>query len=61
MLLAPRPGETKDWPKLFELTLRAASQSKIPNRPGRSYPRKALAKRNKSNSGSRPAKKNAVK
>lgn len=61
MLLTPRPGESKDWPKLFELALRAASQSKIPHRPNRSYPRIALPKRNKSTSGNRPAKKNAVK
>jgi hypothetical protein len=34
----------EEWEKQFELVLRGAAQRKIPNRPGRSYPRKILAR-----------------
>jgi hypothetical protein len=34
----------EEWEKQFEWVLRGAAQRKIPNRPGRSYPRKTLAR-----------------
>lgn len=57
-LLAPQQWSAQKWRSQFELALRVASQHKLPHRPGRSYPRQALAKRNKSTSGQRtPTKK----
>jgi hypothetical protein len=54
ILLSPQHWTTDQWRQQFELAIRSASQHKLPNRPGRSYPRLALAKRNKSTSGKRP-------
>jgi hypothetical protein len=61
ILLSPPRWTAAEWRQHFELALRAASQRKIPHRPGRSYPRQALAKRNKSTSGQTPATKKGVK
>jgi hypothetical protein len=54
LLLAPHTWTAAEWRRRFELTLRVAGQHKLPNRPGRSYPRRAHTKRNKSTSGHRP-------
>ena len=61
ILLSPQQWTAAEWRQKFELALRAASQRKLPHRPGRSYPRQAHVKRNKSTSGSRPAEKKGVK
>jgi hypothetical protein len=54
ILMAPNQWSATEWQRQFELTLRIASQHKLPNRPGRSYPRQTHTKRNKSTSGKRP-------
>lgn len=54
ILLAPNHWSAAEWQQRFELALRIASQHKLPHRPGRNYPRRALTKRNKSTSGKRP-------
>lgn len=54
ILLSPQQWTADDWQRKFELAIRSASQRKIPNRPGRGYPRRALTKRNKSTSGKKP-------
>ena len=46
----------REWRRRFELALRMASQQKLPHRPGRSYPRVALVRRNKSTSGTKKPK-----
>jgi hypothetical protein len=61
ILLGPQQWTAAEWRQKFELALRAASQCKIPHRPGRTYPRQALTKRNKSTSGQRPTEKKGVK
>lgn len=61
ILLSPQQWTAAEWRQKFDLALRAASQRKIPHRPGRSYPRQALAKRNKSTNGHRPAPKKGIK
>lgn len=42
-----------EWRRAFKLVLRIAGQRKLPNRPGRSYPRVAYPRRSKSNSGTK--------
>src|ERR1700722_1629740 len=54
ILMAPNQWSATEWQRQFELALRIAGQHKLPNRPGRSYPRRAHTKRNKSTSGIRP-------
>jgi hypothetical protein len=54
LLLAPQRWSAREWHQRFELALRVAGQHKLPNRPGRSYPRRALTKRNKSTTGRQP-------
>lgn len=61
ILLSPQQWTAKEWRAKFELALRVASQSKIPHRPGRSYPRKALAKRTKTTNAQRQAVKKEIK
>lgn len=51
ILLSGLSRSAEAWEAQFELVLHIASQRKMPNRPGRSYPRRALVKRNKSTSG----------
>lgn len=53
ILLSGPSRSAGEWQADFDLVIKLASQRKIPNRPGRSYPRKALVKRNKSTSGNR--------
>ena len=47
VLLNPNNWTAEEWEKNFEWVLRGAGQRKLPNRPGRSYPRKVLARRRK--------------
>jgi len=54
LLLAPQRWSAHEWQQKFELAIRVAGQHKLPNRPGRSYPRRALTKRNKSTTGRQP-------
>lgn len=54
ILLAPNQWSAAQWQQQFDLVLRIAGQHKLPNRPGRSFPRRAHTKRNKSTSGKRP-------
>jgi DDE family transposase len=56
VLLAPQEWSAKEWQRQFALALRISGERKLPNRPGRSYPRKALPHRNKSTSGTKKAK-----
>mgnify|MGYP003946894323 CR=1 FL=1 len=53
ILLSPSQWTADDWLQKFELAIRSASQRLIPHRPGRSYPRRALTKRNKSTNSQR--------
>lgn len=53
VLLSPQQWPASEWRRRFELVLRMAGQRKVPQRPGRSYPRRALTRRNKSTSGKR--------
>lgn len=53
VLLESSDGSANDWLQRFQLALRMVGQAKLPNRPGRSYPRRAHTKRNKSTSGQR--------
>ena len=48
ILLAPMSWDADKWCQQFALTLRVAGQRKLPNRPGRHFPRKAHTRRNKS-------------
>jgi Transposase DDE domain len=41
ILLAPQNWTAEEWLQRFQLTLRVAGERKLPNRPGRSYPRAA--------------------
>lgn len=40
LLLRPTAGTPEQWAERFEIVLRGAAQRKVPNRPGRNYPRK---------------------
>lgn len=58
VLLAPQNWTAQEWQDRFALAVKIAKQRKVPNRPGRSYPRQALVRRNKSTSGSKKNKSN---
>lgn len=47
ILLQPADWTPQQWREKFELVLRAAGQRKLPDRPGRSYPRQVIARRRK--------------
>ena len=47
-LLHQPPCDAAEWTKRYEEALKVASRDKLPNRPGRSYPRKAHPRRPKS-------------
>jgi hypothetical protein len=47
-LLQQPPCSASEWQDRYERALRSAANSKLPNRPGRSYPRKAHPRRSKS-------------
>ncbi len=47
-LLTQPPCSAAEWTHRFEAALKIASRDKLPNRPGRSYPRKAHPRRPKS-------------
>ncbi len=47
-LLHQPPCSASDWQERFESALKIASRDKLPNRPGRSYPRQAHPRRPKS-------------
>jgi Transposase DDE domain len=47
-LLHQPPCSASEWQERYEKALRSAAQSKLPNRPGRRYPRKAHTRRSKS-------------
>jgi hypothetical protein len=47
-LLTQPPCAAVDWPSRYEGALQIASRDKLPNRPGRSYPRRAHPRRPKS-------------
>lgn len=47
MLLAPNNRTAEEWEEKFEWALRGAGQRKLPNRPGRSYPREVIPRRRK--------------
>lgn len=53
ILMSPHHWTSEQWRAKFRRALKIAGQRKLPNRPGRSYERKALPRRNKSTSGSR--------
>ena len=53
VLLSPQHWTAQEWQNRFALALKMAGQRKLPNRAGRSYPRQALVRRNKSTSGGR--------
>jgi hypothetical protein len=48
VLLSSPHWNAEEWQRRFELALRMAGQRKIPQRPGRNYPRRALPRRKKS-------------
>lgn len=56
ILFAPHDWTAAQWIDRFQLALKVASQQKLPNRPGRSYPRKAHPRRPKSSSGTHKPK-----
>jgi hypothetical protein len=47
ILLQPNDWTEEEWQEKFEIVLRGAGQRKIPNRPGRSYPREVIPRRRK--------------
>ena len=47
ILLSPNDWTAEEWQRRFEWVLRGAAQRKLPNRPGRSYPREILPRRRK--------------
>lgn len=47
ILLEPNDWTAEEWQKKFEWVLRGAIQRKLPNRPGRSYPREVIPRRRK--------------
>ena len=47
-LLTQPPCSAVEWTSRYTAALRIASRDKLPNRPGRSYPRKAHPRRPKS-------------
>ncbi|MCH7687327.1 MAG: IS4 family transposase [Planctomycetes bacterium] len=47
-LLSQPPCSASEWTTRYEAALRIASRDKLPNRPGRSYPRRAHPRRPKS-------------
>jgi hypothetical protein len=47
-LLQQPPCSASEWQERYEKALRSAAKSKLPNRPGRRYPRKAHTRRSKS-------------
>jgi hypothetical protein len=47
-LLRQPPCSAQEWQARYERALKSASNAKLPNRPGRSYPRKAHPRRQKS-------------
>jgi hypothetical protein len=47
-LLQQPPCSASEWQKRFEAALKIAARDKLPNRPGRSYPRRAHSRRAKS-------------
>jgi len=47
ILLQDKQQSAAEWQAKFELVLRAATQQKLPNRPGRSYPRQVIPRRRK--------------
>lgn len=53
ILLSPNHWTSEQWRSKFQQALNIAKQKILPNRPNRSYERKALPRRNKSTSGSR--------
>lgn len=53
MLFEPVRRTAAQWRQKFEQVLRIAGQHKLAQRPGRSYPRRAHTRRNKSTSGQR--------
>jgi hypothetical protein len=61
ILLSPRNWTAEQWAKKFELVLRISGERKIPDRPGRSYPRKAHKKCPKSMSGKKAKPSNKPK
>lgn len=54
ILLRPTEGTPEQWAERFEVVLRGAAQRKVPNRPGRNYPRLAHARSRKFPSKPRP-------
>jgi hypothetical protein len=53
VLLSPQNWTAQEWQRRFQLTLRMAGQRKIPNRPGRSYPRAAHTRTKKWTDGNK--------
>jgi len=53
ILISPNHWTSEQWRAKFEQALKISGQKKLPNRPGRSFPRKAHPRRNKSISGSK--------
>lgn len=49
--------DAQEWERRFDRALRVASKQKLPIRPGRSYPRKAIPRRRKSTDFQRTAEK----
>jgi hypothetical protein len=47
ILLRPVEATSEQWQERFELVLRACGQRKLPNRPGRQYPRQVIHRRRK--------------
>ncbi|MGL5097968.1 MAG: IS4 family transposase [Planctomycetia bacterium] len=47
VLFSPQSRTAEEWRKEFDQVLRWSAQRKLPNRPGRSYPRQVLARRRK--------------
>ncbi|MGL5094427.1 MAG: IS4 family transposase, partial [Planctomycetia bacterium] len=46
-LFSPKERSAEEWREHFDRVLRWAAQRKLPNRPGRSYPRQVLPRRRK--------------
>jgi len=47
-LLRQAPATPEEWQRRYDRALAQAAKSKLPNRPGRNYPRRAHPRRQKS-------------
>lgn len=60
-LLQQQPCSAKDWLERYRNALQSAAKAKLPNRPGRTYPRKSHPRRSKSTKFMQQASRTAAK